>query len=118
MRFKSEQHFRTADRLSCKSIDEPNPEKRQRLEAMSRVFRRLAVKAYIAADADIKPRDWSKYNGDATLIGLIDPPSPWDSLEEWQAYSAELDKMPPSKLVRLLLEEAEETIIRKKLGLL
>ncbi|AWL96257.1 hypothetical protein CIT37_32130 [Bradyrhizobium ottawaense] len=118
MRFKSEQHFRMADRLSCQSINELNPKKRERLEAMARVFRRLAVNAYMATDADMKRREWSKFNVDTTLIGLIDPPSPWDSLEEWQAYAAELDEMPPSKLVRPLLERAEETIVRKKLGLL
>jgi len=85
---------------------------------MARVFRRLAVKAYMGTDAGMKRQDWSKYNVDAMFAGLIDPPSPWDNLEEWQRYAEDLEKMPPSRQLRLLMEEAEETIVRKRLGLL
>ncbi|QOZ45519.1 hypothetical protein XH89_20045 [Bradyrhizobium sp. CCBAU 53340] len=118
MKFKAEQHFRMADTLLEKALALTDMSHAAKLVAMARTFRRLAVRAYMATDADMKRRDWSKYSGEAMLPGLIDPPSPWDSLLEWQRYAADLDKMPPSKTMRLLLEEAEETIVRKKLGLL
>lgn len=84
MRFKPEQHFRMADRLSCRALDETDFKRRTELEALARVFRRPAVRAYTSIDAFMRRRDWNEFNVDATFAGLIDPPSPWDSLEEWQ----------------------------------
>ncbi|MFB6449099.1 hypothetical protein [Bradyrhizobium tunisiense] len=118
MRFKPEQHFGMADRLRCQALDEPDLKRKTELEVLARVFRRLAVKAYMSTDAGMKRRDWSKFNENDTFAGLIDPPSPWDNLEEWESYAEDLEKMPPSKQIRLLLEEAEEAVVRKKLGLL
>ncbi|MDI3560001.1 hypothetical protein [Bradyrhizobium sp. Arg816] len=107
-----------ADTLLEKALGQTDIGRVAQLEALARIFRRLAVKAYMATDADMKRRDWSKYNVEGMLAGLIDSPTPWDSLLEWQRYAADLDGMPPSKTMRLLLEQAEEIIVRKKLGLL
>ncbi|QOG20576.1 hypothetical protein [Bradyrhizobium sp. SEMIA] len=118
MRFKPEQHFKMADRLSWQAFDEPDLNRRRRLESLARVFRRLAVNAYIPTDVGMKRRDWSEFDVEAGFVGFIDPPSPWDTLEEWQSYVENLEQLPPSRHMRLLLEEAEETIVKKKLGLL
>jgi hypothetical protein len=69
-------------------------------------------------DAGMKRRDWSEFDVEAGFVGFIDPPSPWDTLEEWQSYAEDIEQLPPSRQMRLLLEEAEETIVKKKLGLL
>lgn len=118
MRFKPEQHFEIADRLSRQALDEPDLDRGTELEALARVFRRLAVKAYMLAYPGMKRRNWSEFNGDATFGGLIDTPSPWDPLEEWESYLADLESLPPSKQTRRLMEQAEEAIVRRKLGLL
>ena len=118
MRFKPEQHFGMADRLSCQALDELDSKRKTELEALAGVFRRLAVKAYMSTDPGMKRRDWSKFNVDATFAGLIDTPSPWDPLEEWEGYLADLESLPPSKQIRRLMEQAEEAIVRRKLGLL
>ncbi|WFU37576.1 hypothetical protein QA640_24185 [Bradyrhizobium sp. CB82] len=118
MRFRPEQHFRMADRLSAQALDQADLKKRDRIEATARVFRRLAVRAYLAIDASMKRRDWSRFKDDATFAGLIDTPSPWSSLAEWECHLEDLEKLPPSKQLRLLIEQAEEAIVRRKLGLL
>ncbi|MEY9360923.1 hypothetical protein ABH994_003644 [Bradyrhizobium yuanmingense] len=118
MRFKPEQHFKMADRLSCRALHETDFKRKAELEGLARVFRRLAVRAYITTDARIVRRNWSEFNGDATFVGFIDPPSPWDPLEKWEDYLQDLEKLPPSKQLRPLVEQAEEAIVRRKLGLL
>lgn len=118
MRFKPEQHFRMADLLSSRAIDETDLEKRDRIEAMARVFCRLAVSAYMSTDATMSRRDWSAFTDKTVFLGLIDPPSPWDRLEEWERYLAWLETLPRSAQLRLLIEQAEEAIVRRKLGLL
>lgn len=118
MRFKPEQHFEMADQLSRQALDEPDLERGTGLEALAQVFRRLAVKAYMSTDPGMKRREWSEFNGDATFAGLIDTPSPWDTLEEWEGYLADLECLPPSKQIRRLIEQAEEAIVRRRLGLI
>lgn len=88
------------------------------LEALARVFRRLAVNAYLGTDASMNRRDWSRFEDEATFAGLIDTPSPWSSLQEWECYLEDLEKLPPSRQLRLLIEQAEEAIVRRKLRLL
>lgn len=85
---------------------------------MARVFCRLAVSAYMSTDTTMSRRDWSAFHDEAVFVGLIDPPSPWGRLEEWERYLAWLETLPRSKQLRLLLEQAEEAIVRRKLGLL
>ncbi|WP_234685695.1 hypothetical protein [Bradyrhizobium monzae] len=117
MRFKPEQHFRMADRLSELALNQTDLKRIAELEALARVFRRLAVRAYMSTDPSMKRRDWSEFTDETTLVGLIDPPTLWGPLEEWESFLKDLESMPPSKQLRLLIEQAEEAIVRRKLGL-
>jgi hypothetical protein len=51
------------------------------------------------------------------LLGaLVDTPTPFSSLEEWESYLADLRKMGDFSLKELLVREAEQTIARKRCG--
>jgi hypothetical protein len=49
-------------------------------------------------------------------IGLIDPPSPWDTLQSWRDHLSDLEKMPPGDPVRTDLLKTARTIIRDKIA--
>jgi hypothetical protein len=51
------------------------------------------------------------------LLGaMVDPPTPFGTLKEWESYLADLRKMGDFSLKELLVREAEQMIARKRCG--
>lgn len=51
------------------------------------------------------------------MIGLIDPPTPFDTLDAWLAFRRSLDKLPADDEQVIAAKHEADAMIREKRGL-
>ena len=120
MRYTAQQHLEMTRHLHERSEKEPDPEKAAKQAAMANVFRLLAAEA--ARQKINSPQRATPMIGEPgpsadlpvaqqkRLTGLIDPPSPFDTVETWETHLKFLRALPGFRFVAGAYQEAEDVI--------